>query len=497
MSTRRAGWLHRRAKVAGAALILSAAATCAIGGAADPAAACGARAAALDLGTLGGAASEAVAVDGGGVVGWAERVGGSRHAFAYDVGAPSPAMVDLGTLGGAASEAVAVDGGVVVGWAETVGGSRHAFAYDVGAPSPAMVDLGTLGGTTSSAADVDGRVVVGTSATGQTFARGFAYDLDAPSAGMIDLGPEYGGSGAGQIDGSLIVGSVRVGLGRYQGFFYDLAAETPMLRYVGTLGGPQASAWDVSGSLVVGDSTTSWLFSTPHAYVADVSTAVSSLAVRPRDLGTLGGATSVARAVSGQLIVGEAATATNEGHAFAVDLADPAAPMVDLGTLGGSSSTAVEVDGDMIVGDSSTASGETHAFVVDWGSAPLSMVDLGTLGGTESHARAVSGRVVVGRSTTAGGASRAVVWNREPSGGTPAVQLTQLEQRLRAAGHPGLANQVRTAARHLARGRGAVAQQLLQTTIRQLRHLSGRQVPEALARELIRSAERIGAAIRC
>lgn len=53
-------------------------------------------------------------------------------------------MVELGTLGGALSEAHAINQrGDAVGCAETPGGAQHAVLWRNGA----LLDLGTLGGT--------------------------------------------------------------------------------------------------------------------------------------------------------------------------------------------------------------------------------------------------------------------------------------------------------------------------------------------------------------
>jgi probable HAF family extracellular repeat protein len=134
-----------------------------------------------------------MAVSGDVVAGWAYNVNGrsrSGHAFAYDLGAASPAMVDLGTLGGSNSAATAVRAHVVVGFSYTAGNEEHAFAYDLASPSPTMRDLGTLGGTSSHAAPVSGSVVVvGSSTTaGGIESHAFAYDLSAPQRAMRDLG---------------------------------------------------------------------------------------------------------------------------------------------------------------------------------------------------------------------------------------------------------------------------------------------------------------------
>src|SRR5689334_87283 len=58
----------------------------------------------------------------------------------------------LGTLGGASSEALAVnERDDVVGWSLTATGEQHAFLWQNGR----MLDLGTLGGTAAMAVDVN------------------------------------------------------------------------------------------------------------------------------------------------------------------------------------------------------------------------------------------------------------------------------------------------------------------------------------------------------
>ena len=118
-------------------------------------------------------------------------------------------------------------------------------------------------------------------------------------------------------------------------------------------------------------------------------------------LPTLGGTFSNASAVSadGAVVVGNAATAGGNNHAFRWA---GAGGMADLGTLGGngSSASAVSADGTVVVGEANTGSG-SHAF--RWTNNV--MTDLGTLGGSTSYARAVSadGAVVVGESNTGSG----------------------------------------------------------------------------------------------
>jgi probable HAF family extracellular repeat protein len=115
------------------------------------------------------------------------------------------------------------------------------------------------------------------------------------------------------------------------------------------------------------------------------------------DLGTLGGALSIAFGVSadGSVVVGGAEITNGDVNAFRWT---QAGGMADLGTLGGANSYAngVSADGSVVVGQTGTGS-ETDAF--RWTQAG-GMADLGTLpGDTNSAANAVSasGKVIVGR----------------------------------------------------------------------------------------------------
>jgi probable HAF family extracellular repeat protein len=101
--------------------------------------------AATDLGTLGGASSEAYGInDVGEIVGWASITSGRRRAFLRTA---SGAMVDLGTLGGNSSQAEDVNnGGQVVGSAADASGRSRPFLWTPSSPDHtlgAMVPLGT------------------------------------------------------------------------------------------------------------------------------------------------------------------------------------------------------------------------------------------------------------------------------------------------------------------------------------------------------------------
>ena len=154
----------------------------------------------LDLGLLPGtnpelASSNAVAInDPGQIVGWADaNVSGSypyaRHAVLWSA---SYVIQDLGTLGGATSEAVDINAsGQVIGMSDVSGGGRHGFLWTAGG---GMQDLSTLLGfrQTDVAAINDAGQIAGSFATGgQTHA--FLY---TPGTGLRDLGTLGGDSSA-------------------------------------------------------------------------------------------------------------------------------------------------------------------------------------------------------------------------------------------------------------------------------------------------------------
>jgi probable HAF family extracellular repeat protein len=96
----------------------------------------------VDLGTLGGNNSYAVAVNvSGQIVGESDTADGSRHAFSWTV---KGGMIDLGTLdnGYGESQALAVNAsGQVVGRSDTADCASHAFSWT---SAGGLIDLGTL-----------------------------------------------------------------------------------------------------------------------------------------------------------------------------------------------------------------------------------------------------------------------------------------------------------------------------------------------------------------
>ncbi|HEX7314291.1 MAG TPA: Calx-beta domain-containing protein [Pyrinomonadaceae bacterium] len=158
-----------------------------------------------DLGTLGGEASRAYGLDEcGRVVGESQAAAGASaqfRPFRWKDGV----MTDLGTLGGQSGTAYALNQGeTVIGSALTAGSLPHPFVRPAAGP---MQDIGTLGGFSAEAQDVNASgLVVGQSEDGGLQDRAFVWQsgvgmqaLTAPWGTPIRA---FGINDAGQIAGS-------------------------------------------------------------------------------------------------------------------------------------------------------------------------------------------------------------------------------------------------------------------------------------------------------
>jgi len=284
--------------------------------------------------------------------------------------------------------------------------------------------LRTLGGIASIGLGINkhGNVVGGSYvAGGNPHVAGLHAFRWVEGLGMVDLGALPGGNvaeGQGINSSGLVVGGSHASVEGDVVTHAFLATANGALIDLGTMGDPGdfSYAWDVNDrGQVTGEAVVRHGAEGGNAH-AFVWTSASGM----KDVGTLGGTSSVGRAIndSGQ-VAGESKTSSGSTIAFRFTTG---AGLVGLGTLGGSKSSAYGInEGGEVVGESETGfvvKGNalftsltlfgTHAFRWRVGSG---MMDLGHLGGGFSSARAINNKgVIVGIGSLVGGELRAFRW---------------------------------------------------------------------------------------
>lgn len=284
-------------------------------------------------------------------------------------------ITDLGTLGGAESNAWGLNAsGQVVGWSHTTDYPfTRAFRWTPTKPNGTtgtMIDLGSLGGNSFGWGINDLGHVSGFSYfAGNVAVRAFLYD-----GTMHDLGPPGGDNTFGH--GINSSGQLVEGLNR--AFLWTPTtpnAATGTMIDLGTLGGAGSYAWGINDSgQVAGNSSTAGGTET-HAFLWTPTTPNGTSGTM-HDLGTLGGTLSYALSIndSGQL-AGHSETTGNTGrHAFLWTPSTPNAAtgtMIDLGTLGGTPGTyqygsfayAINSSGQVAGFSYTTGDFDQHAFL--------------------------------------------------------------------------------------------------------------------------------------
>ncbi len=284
-----------------------------------------------ELGTLGGAVSQAKAANRRGQVVGTSRDGlGRTRAFLWqeDLG-----IVDLKPLTGVNTSANDInENGEITGGGDTGFGDFHAYLLSEGT----SFDLGTLGGNESEALAVNrwGQVA-GHSRIGGAFVK-HAFLIPDPGH-MVDLG-SLGGAGRTSIahdlnDEGAVVGLAETSTGQPHAFLWTAADG---MRDLGALGAAPSIALGINNRTeVVGGSGHAFLWTERAGIV---------------DLGTLGGRTSCANDVNDLgCIVGVSQTAESDRRGLPVTrafLRTPDGSMLDLGTLGGEHSSAAAISED-------------------------------------------------------------------------------------------------------------------------------------------------------
>jgi probable HAF family extracellular repeat protein len=232
----------------------------------------------VDLGTLGGAESEARAINNNGqIVGYAFNSLGKRRAFLYNNGQ----MSDLGTFGGAESEAYDInDSGAVVGKAKNADGKDRAFLYN----GSTLQDLGNFGGQNATATGINnsGQVSGFAEHSSQNY-HAFRYSGGTlQDLGILDGYYSYGWgiNSAGKVVGFAYTDGNLAGT---KAFLY----QNGTMASIGTLGGRNSIAFAINDNdQIVGSSDFTPSNGTQHAFVYSNGQML--------DLGTLGAAQSYA-----------------------------------------------------------------------------------------------------------------------------------------------------------------------------------------------------------
>jgi probable HAF family extracellular repeat protein len=270
-------------------------------------------------------------------------------------------------------------------------------------------ELGTFGGVSSEALAVsaDGRVIVGTALDGSYQWNAFRWTATTGMQYLATRSSTNKGWRATGVsaDGTVIVGVAPGPRNRATAFRWT---ERDGMQLLGTLGGATSMALAVSadGRVVVGQSDVGYLCS-PRPFRWTASEGM-------RDLGQISpgpcvGGTAHAVSADGGVIVGWALdTSVSIGGTLRAFRWTAAEGMKSLGTLGGNAETqqvegawGVSPDGSVVVGCSKNELGKNRAFRWTAGSGMQALDSLNPAGGTfitQANAISADGSVIVGKS---------------------------------------------------------------------------------------------------
>lgn len=225
-----------------------------------------------DLGTLGGAESFATGLnDSGQVVGYSQTSAGATNSFLWTPGASggvqgNPQMQNLGTLGGAVSEAYAINNsGQITGYSDIPTGQtsrQHAFLYSGGAMTDVGQGLSVLVNSYGYSINSSGHIAGTAYDSGYKAPHAFFFN----GATAVDLGV-FGGVGSSALainNWDNLVGYLTTSSSFDHAFSYLGGAVTDL----GTLGGHYSYALGVNNSnAIVGGSFTDAKDSIYHAFI--------------------------------------------------------------------------------------------------------------------------------------------------------------------------------------------------------------------------------------
>ncbi len=297
----------------------------------------------VDLGTLGGSGSSAMAINNSGQIAGSAGTASGSSAFLWQNGH----MTSLGTLGGTAC--AINDSGQIVGWSYGTGDSGHAFLWQSGTLT-ALAGLTGYPYSWACGINHSGQIA-GYAGNESIIYHAVLWQSGSPTD-LGTMGGSWGASACGINDSGQIVGTASIPGGEYTHAFLW---QNDSMSDLGTFGGYNSYAVGINSSGEIAG----WAEDPCNNPVACLWQDGAMT-----DLGTLGGRYYYSYALSinssGQ-IVGYAQT---DGDTSERALLWQNGTMIDLGTLpgGGSSRAQCINDNGWIVGSAVDSSGvESHA----------------------------------------------------------------------------------------------------------------------------------------